>query len=29
MKKSPLIRFYTDNKKDLSGLVVILHSSRF
>lgn len=24
MKKLPLIRFYTDNKKDLSGLVVIL-----
>ena len=24
MKKSPLIRFYTDNKKDLSGIVVIL-----
>lgn len=24
MKKSPLIRFYTDNKKDLSGLFVIL-----
>ena len=24
MKKSPLIRFYTDNKEDLSGLVVIL-----